>query len=89
VRRLVIQGPDNAYLICFKPSWFGEESQVKFREVVKIVERDGWILKRSKGSHFIYAHPAKPGRVILANHGPKDIPEGTLKNILKQAGLEN
>ena len=32
--------------------------------------------------------PLKPGTVVIAYHGAKDMPEGTLKSILKQAGLE-
>jgi predicted RNA binding protein YcfA (HicA-like mRNA interferase family) len=60
---------------------------MKYREVVKILEQDGWYLKRSSGSHHIYKHLSKPGTVIVAYHGAKDIPEGTLKSILKQAGL--
>jgi predicted RNA binding protein YcfA (HicA-like mRNA interferase family) len=59
-----------------------------YREIARIVEQDGWVWKRSKGSHRVYIHPTKYGRVIIAYHGSKDIPEGTLKSILKQAGLE-
>jgi predicted RNA binding protein YcfA (HicA-like mRNA interferase family) len=40
------------------------------------------------GSHRIYKHPTKSGTVVIAYHGAKDVPEGTLKSILKQAGLE-
>ena len=61
---------------------------MKYREIAKLVEKDGWIWKRTSGSHRIYKHPTKPGRVIIAYHGAKDVPEGTLKSILKQAGLE-
>jgi predicted RNA binding protein YcfA (HicA-like mRNA interferase family) len=44
--------------------------------------------KRSSGSHHIYRHRTKPGIIVVAYHGTKDIPEGTVKSILKQAGLE-
>ena len=61
---------------------------VKYRDIVKLIEADGWYWKRSSGSHEIYKHPTKTGTVVVAYHGAKDIPEGTLKSILKQAGLE-
>ncbi len=57
---------------------------MKYRDVAKLVEQDGWDWKRGTGSHQIYKHPTKPGSVVIAYHGAKDVPEG----ILKQAGLE-
>jgi len=61
---------------------------MKYREIVKLIEQDGWFCKRTSGSHQIYKHPKKPGIVVVAYHGKKDVPEGTLKSILRQAGLE-
>jgi predicted RNA binding protein YcfA (HicA-like mRNA interferase family) len=61
---------------------------VKYREVVKLIEQDGWYWKRTSGSHHIYKHATKPGTVVVAYHGAKDIPESTVKSILKQAGLD-
>jgi predicted RNA binding protein YcfA (HicA-like mRNA interferase family) len=61
---------------------------MKYREIVKIVERDGWYWKRTSGSHEVYKHPSKQGTVVIAYHGARDIPEGTVRSILKQAGLE-
>jgi len=61
---------------------------MKYRDLIKRVEKDGWYWKRTSGSHEIYKHPTKSGTVVVAHHGSKDIPEGTLKSILKQAGLE-
>ena len=61
---------------------------MKYRELVKLLERDGWFWKRSSGSHRIYKHPIKAGTVVLAYHGSKDVPEGTTKSIIKEAGLE-
>jgi predicted RNA binding protein YcfA (HicA-like mRNA interferase family) len=60
---------------------------MKYREIIKLVERDGWYWKRTSGSHEIYKHPTKLGIVVVAHHGAKDIPEGTVRSILKQAGL--
>jgi len=61
---------------------------VKHRDIVKLIEQDGWYWQRTKGSHRIYKHPTKPGSVVVAYHGTKDVPEGTVKSILRQAGLE-
>jgi predicted RNA binding protein YcfA (HicA-like mRNA interferase family) len=56
------------------------------REVIKLIEADGWIHKRTKGSHWIFAHPTKSG-IVVVPHPKKDLPQGTLRNILKAAGL--
>lgn len=57
------------------------------REILKILYRDGWMKKDSKGSHIQLVHPTKPGKVTIAAH-QGDIPPGTLNSILKQAGLK-
>jgi predicted RNA binding protein YcfA (HicA-like mRNA interferase family) len=61
---------------------------MKFRDLLKRLEADGWRLKTQQGSHRQYKHPAKPGKVTVAGHPPVDVPKGTLRAILKQAGLE-
>jgi predicted RNA binding protein YcfA (HicA-like mRNA interferase family) len=61
---------------------------LKYRDLIELIEQDGWNWKRTTGSHRIYKHPIKPGIVVVAYHGTKDVPEGTLKSILRQAGLE-
>jgi predicted RNA binding protein YcfA (HicA-like mRNA interferase family) len=61
---------------------------LKYRDLIKHIEQDGWYWKRSSGSHNIYKHPTRPGTVVVAYHGAKDLPEGTVKSILRQAGLD-
>ena len=59
------------------------------REVLRIIEDDGWILVAQKGSQRQYKHPTKPGRVTVAGH-PKDaVAPGTLNSILRQAELKD
>lgn len=58
------------------------------RDVIKLVERDGWQLVRTRGSHWQYHHPMKPGTVTIAGNPAKDMAPGTYNNILKQAGLK-
>jgi predicted RNA binding protein YcfA (HicA-like mRNA interferase family) len=61
---------------------------VKAREIIRIVESDGWKLVRQTGSHRHYAHPDKPGIVTVPFHGSKDLPKFIVASILKQAGLK-
>ncbi len=61
---------------------------MKIRDVIKLVEQDGWAYVETKGSHRQYKHPVKPGRVTIAGHPSKEMPPGTLNSILKQAGLK-
>ena len=55
--------------------------------LMKIIENDGWQLVRIKGSHHHYKHTLKKGLVTIP-HPKKDIPLGTVKSILKQAGIQ-
>lgn len=63
-------------------------SGVKVAEVIRMLEKDGWILTRTRGSHRQYKHPSKPGLVTLAGKPSADVPRGTLNSILKQAQLK-
>jgi predicted RNA binding protein YcfA (HicA-like mRNA interferase family) len=60
---------------------------VKVREVVKLIERDGWEQVRQTGSNRHYRHPIKPGAVTVAGHARDDLHPKTQKSILRQAGL--
>jgi predicted RNA binding protein YcfA (HicA-like mRNA interferase family) len=61
---------------------------VKFREIIRLIEEDGWQLSRQRGSRRQYSHPDKSGKVTIAGHPNKDVPKGTAANILRQAGLK-
>ncbi len=54
-----------------------------------MLEEDGWMLARTKGSHRQFRHPTKPGTVTVAGKPSVDVPPGTLNNIFKQAGLKS
>ena len=60
----------------------------KVRDAIRLVERDGWVLVRTAGSHRIYHHPVKIGMVVIAGQRNEDLATGTWQNILKQAGLK-
>lgn len=57
------------------------------KEIIKILQKNGFILDRVSGSHHIYMLPDRSKRVVVAMHN-KDLPIGTLLSILKQAGIE-
>lgn len=61
---------------------------MKVREIIKLLQADGWYIARTRGSHRIFKHPVKEGIVVVAGHPSKDLAPGTLKSILKQAQLE-
>lgn len=56
------------------------------REVIRLLEQDGWYRVHTVGDHHQFKHPTKKGRVTVT-HPVKDIPIGTLKSIQKQAGI--
>ena len=60
---------------------------MKFREIEKILLKDGWALKSIRGSHYQYVHSLKPGKVTIPYHGG-DLDPKTIKSILQQAGLK-
>lgn len=67
----------------------GREADMKSyssREVIKLLEADGWYLVSIVGSHHQFKHPVKPGRVTV-KHPDKDIPRKTLDSIERQSGL--
>jgi len=61
---------------------------MKVRDIIKIIEEDGWYLVATRGSHRQYKHPKKEGRVTIAGNFNHDIATGTLNSILKQAKLK-
>ena len=60
---------------------------MKVREVIRMLERDGWMQVTQRGSHRQFKHPTKPGRVTVAGNLGAELAPGTLGNILRQAGL--
>ncbi len=61
---------------------------MKVREVIKLIEADGWFLDRTRGSHRQYKHPAKRGLVTVPGKPGDDLAPGTQNSILKQAQLK-
>jgi predicted RNA binding protein YcfA (HicA-like mRNA interferase family) len=61
---------------------------MRVKDVIKLLEGDGWYLVRTKGSHRQFKHPSKLGLVTVSGKLSVDVPPGTLNSILKQAGLK-
>jgi len=61
---------------------------MKIRDVIRQLERDGWVRVATRGCHRQYKHPLKPGRVTVAGKPSNDVAPGTLNSILKQARLK-
>jgi predicted RNA binding protein YcfA (HicA-like mRNA interferase family) len=60
---------------------------MKVREIIKLIEADGWYLARTRGSHRQYKHPTKAGLVTVPGKLSDDLAPGTLNSIFKQAQL--
>ena len=61
---------------------------MKIRDVIKMLEDDGWSVVRQRGSHQQFKHPSKSGLVTVAGKPGDDLAPGTLNSVLKQAGLK-
>ncbi len=61
---------------------------MKVREVIRMLEADGWYLVATRGSHRQFKHPTKPGRVTVAGKPSDDLAPGTLNSLFKQALIE-
>ena len=61
---------------------------MKVKEIINIIEKDGWFFVRQKGSHRQFNHLTKTGTVTIAGKPSDDIAKGTEKSILKQAQLK-
>jgi predicted RNA binding protein YcfA (HicA-like mRNA interferase family) len=60
---------------------------MKSGALMKLIKEEGWQLVRIRGSNHHYKHPSRSGLVTVP-HPKKDIPIGTVKSILKQAGIK-
>jgi predicted RNA binding protein YcfA (HicA-like mRNA interferase family) len=60
---------------------------MKIRDVIKLIEENGWYKASQKGSHRQYKHPVKRGRVTIAGHPGDDLGPDTLASVFKQAQL--
>lgn len=58
------------------------------KQFCKVLEKNGWILKRTtKSSHFIYTKPGNPATISVPVHANQDLKKGMQADLMKQAGL--
>jgi predicted RNA binding protein YcfA (HicA-like mRNA interferase family) len=52
---------------------------LKIKDLIKMIEKYGWVLVRTRGSHRQFHHPTKPGTVTIAGKESIDVPVGTFE----------
>jgi len=60
---------------------------VKVKRLIEILEDDGWFQVKFKGSHRQFKHPVKRGKVTVSGKPSIEVPPGTLRSALRQAGI--
>jgi len=61
---------------------------MKVRDVIKLIEADGWYQVAQKGSHRQFKHAEKRGRVTVPGHPGDDVPAGLEKSIRQQSQIK-
>ncbi len=61
---------------------------MKFNELVRLLEENGFKLVRENGSKRFYRKEGLKELIQIDFHGSKEVPEGTCNYILKKAGLK-
>ncbi len=61
---------------------------IEYISADKMLEADGWKQVRMRGSHRQFRHSTRQGLVAVSGKSSSDIPPGTLRSALKQAGLK-
>jgi predicted RNA binding protein YcfA (HicA-like mRNA interferase family) len=62
--------------------------QISGKDFCRILERDGWDLRRINGSHHIYTKEGQNERLSVPVHANKPLKLGLLKALMKVAGLD-
>jgi len=61
---------------------------VSGKDFVRLLEKNGWQLKRISGSHHVYAKPGNPARISVPIHGNQSLKTGLLKHLMKLAEID-
>jgi predicted RNA binding protein YcfA (HicA-like mRNA interferase family) len=62
---------------------------VSGKEFARLLEKKGWQLRRTKGSHHVYAKPGNPARISVPIHGNQPLKIGLQKHLMKLAEIED
>jgi predicted RNA binding protein YcfA (HicA-like mRNA interferase family) len=60
---------------------------MKVREMIRLLERNGWVWISTTGSHRQFRHSSQPGRVTVSGSMGSEIPVWLEKSMLRQAGM--
>ena len=60
---------------------------MKSNELIRLLQKKGWIIKSQRGSHLKMIHSQKKGKLVVPNHGSREVGSGLCKKILKDAGI--
>jgi predicted RNA binding protein YcfA (HicA-like mRNA interferase family) len=60
---------------------------VNGKQVIAALEKEGWYVKRIRGSHHVLRHPRIPDAIPVPVHGNRQLKRGTLASILRAAGI--
>ena len=61
---------------------------LKVREVIRLLEKHGWVKMRTKGSHRQFKHPKQALVITVPGNEGTELAPGTLSDILKMTGLK-
>lgn len=61
---------------------------MKVSQLLRVLEEDGWFLKKHGKKHDMYVHPTKEDILIIPRHPSSELKKGTEESILKKAGLK-
>ncbi len=79
---------EKSKVICRSGLLFANIESMKVKEIIQLIEADGWYLARTRGSHRQFKHPDIAGLVTVPGKFSDDLAPGTENSILKQAGLK-
>jgi predicted RNA binding protein YcfA (HicA-like mRNA interferase family) len=61
---------------------------VNGKQVIAALEKEGWYVKRVRGSHHVLRHPSIPDAIPVPVHGSRPLKRGTLASILRTVGID-
>ena len=64
-------------------------ANLKPADIIRALEKAGFYVHETHGSHVQLKHPTKPGRITVPHHARFDVPKHIVRSIIRQAGLTN
>ncbi len=64
-------------------------ANLKPKDIIRALEKAGFYIHETHGSHVQLKHPTKPGRITVPYHDRFDVPKHIVRSIIRQGGLTN